>query len=143
MFPHHLAHNLRAELLFSPVMSLTIGLTLAVLVAVLAIILALRIPCTASSRRRQKELSNENISRDESPGPSDKSSGSKEVDDCDEKNPDVVPESIEPDEQVILDGILVSAKIVTSLLLFRPRASGKGSRYRQLIPIAVPIEEFS
>ncbi|XP_037730499.1 hemicentin-1 [Drosophila subpulchrella] len=92
-------HNLRAELLFSPVMSLTIGLTLAVLVAVLAIILALRIPCSASSRRRQKELSNENISRDESPGPSDKSTGSKEVDDCDEKNPDVVPESIEPDEQ--------------------------------------------
>ncbi|KAH8280897.1 hypothetical protein KR054_003592 [Drosophila jambulina] len=93
-------NNLRAELLFSPVVSLTIGLTLAVLVAVLAIILALRIPCSATSRRRQKELSNENISRDESPGPSDKSSGSKEVDDCDEKNPDVVPETVETDDQV-------------------------------------------
>jgi len=51
---------------------------------------------------KKQEPSNENISRDESPGPSDKSSGSKEVDDCDEKNPDVVPESIEPDEQVRL-----------------------------------------
>ncbi|XP_017092267.2 nephrin [Drosophila bipectinata] len=92
-------NNLRAELLFSPMVSLTVGLTLAVLVAVLAIILALRIPCSATSRRRQKELSNENISRDDSPGPSDKSSGSKDVDDCDEKNPDVVPETIEPDDQ--------------------------------------------
>ncbi|XP_034662612.1 hemicentin-1 isoform X1 [Drosophila subobscura] len=92
-------NNLRAELLFSPVVSLTIGLTLAVLVAILAIILALRIPCTATSRRRQKELSNENISRDESPGPSIKSSASKDLDDYDEKNPDVVPETIDSDDQ--------------------------------------------
>ncbi|KAH8294938.1 hypothetical protein KR018_004471 [Drosophila ironensis] len=92
-------NNLRAELLFSPMVSLTVGLTLAVLVAVLAIILALRIPCSTTTRRRQKELSNENISRDDSPGPSDKSSGSKDVDDCDEKNPDVVPETVEPDDQ--------------------------------------------
>lgn len=92
--------------------SLTVGLTLAVLVAVLAIILALRIPCSATSRRRQKELSNENISRDDSPGPSDKSSGSKEVDDCDEKNPDVVPETIEPDDQVRICSLHVILEVV-------------------------------
>ncbi|XP_068152955.1 nephrin isoform X1 [Drosophila tropicalis] len=99
-FINSLANNPRAELLFSPMVSLTIGLTLAVLVAILAIILALRIPCAATTRRRQKELSNENVSRDESPGPSDKSTGSKDGDDSDEKNPDVVPEAIDPDEQV-------------------------------------------
>ncbi|XP_030379920.1 hemicentin-2 [Scaptodrosophila lebanonensis] len=93
-------NNPRAELLFSPVISLTIGLTLAVLVATLAIILALRIPCTATSRRRRKELSSENMSREGSPGTSDKSSPSKDLDESDEKNPDVVPETIDSDDQV-------------------------------------------
>jgi len=79
--------------------SLTIGLTLAVFVASLAIVLALRIPCAATSRRRQKELSNENESRDVSPGPSDHSA-SKEMEESDERNPDVVPELIDYDEQV-------------------------------------------
>ncbi|XP_034475559.1 hemicentin-1 [Drosophila innubila] len=93
------AHKPRAELLFSPMVSLTIGLTLAVFVASLAIVLALRIPCAATSRRRQKELSNENESRDVSPGPSDHSA-SKEMEESDERNPDVVPELIDYDEQV-------------------------------------------
>ena len=79
--------------------SLTVGLTLAVLVAGLAVILALRIPCNNS--RRQKDFSNEQDSQNGSPGPSEKSSGSKESDaNDDDKNPDVVPDTLEPDEQV-------------------------------------------
>ncbi|XP_062123864.1 LOW QUALITY PROTEIN: hemicentin-1 [Drosophila sulfurigaster albostrigata] len=89
----------RAELLFSPMVSLTIGLTLAVFVASLAIVLALRIPCAATSRRRQKELSNDHESRDASPGPSDHSVN-KDIDENDERNPDVVPELIDYDDQV-------------------------------------------
>ncbi|ALC45415.1 CG12950 [Drosophila busckii] len=89
----------RAELLFSPMVSLTIGLTLAVFVATLAIILALRIPCAATTRRRQKELSNDNESRDLSPGPSEQSA-SKDVDEADDKNPDVVPEAVDFEEQL-------------------------------------------
>ncbi|XP_055904253.1 uncharacterized protein LOC129940050 [Eupeodes corollae] len=88
-------------LLLSPVLSLTIGLTLAVMVAGFAVVVALRIPCK-SSRRRRKTLSNENTSRDGSPGPSDKSSGSKEIDgnESDEKNPDIIPETIDSDDQI-------------------------------------------
>ncbi|XP_065355312.1 nephrin [Calliphora vicina] len=90
----------RSDLLVSPMISLTVGLTLVVLVAGLAVILALRVPCN-SSRRRQKEFPNEQDSRNGSPGPSEKSSGSKELEgNDDEKNPDVVPESMDPDEQI-------------------------------------------
>lgn len=93
----------QAAFLFSPVMSLTIGLTLAVMVAGLAIVLALRIPCKSSGRRRRrKEFANDNASRDGSPGASDKSSGSKEMDgnESDEKNPDIIPETVDSDDQV-------------------------------------------
>lgn len=79
--------------------SLTIGLTLAVFVASLAIVLALRIPCTASTRRRQKEVSIENESRDVSPGPSDHSAN-KDMEEVDDRNPDVVPETIDYDAEV-------------------------------------------
>ncbi|KAH8417035.1 hypothetical protein KR222_001779, partial [Zaprionus bogoriensis] len=89
----------RAELLFSPMVSLTIGLTLAMFVASLAIVLALRIPCTASTRRRQKEGSIENESRDVSPGPSDHSV-SKDMEEADDKNPDVVPENTDYDGEI-------------------------------------------
>ncbi|XP_055371722.1 hemicentin-1 [Condylostylus longicornis] len=87
--------------LLSPVLSLTIGLTLAVMVAGFAVILALRIPCK-NSRRSRKELSTDNTSRDGSPGPSDKSTGSKEIDgnESDEKNPDIIPETIDSDDQI-------------------------------------------
>ncbi|EDV93890.1 hemicentin-2 [Drosophila grimshawi] len=91
-------HKPRAELLFSPMVSLTIGLALAMIIATFAIVLALRIPCTASSKRRQKVVTNGNDSRDVSPGPSDQSA-SKDVDENDERNPDVVPEIIDFDDQ--------------------------------------------
>ncbi|XP_017855731.1 PREDICTED: hemicentin-2-like [Drosophila arizonae] len=87
-----------AELLFSPMISLTIGLTLAVFIAIFAIVLALRIPCAASTRRRQKTVSNGSESRDVSPGPSIQSVG-KDMDESDDRNPDVVPEMIDYDEQ--------------------------------------------
>ncbi|XP_046804589.1 uncharacterized protein LOC124419400 [Lucilia cuprina] len=90
----------RSDLLVSPMISLTVGLTLVVLVAGLAVILALRVPCN-SSRRRQKEFPNDQDSRNGSPGPSEKSAGSKELEsNDDEKNPDVVPESMDPNEQI-------------------------------------------
>lgn len=79
--------------------SLTIGLTLAVFIAIFAIVLALRIPCAASTRRRQKTVSNGSESRDVSPGPSIQSVG-KDMDESDDRNPDVVPEMIDYDEQV-------------------------------------------
>ncbi|EDW63172.2 uncharacterized protein Dvir_GJ11152 [Drosophila virilis] len=88
----------RAELLFSPMVSLTIGLTLALFIATFAIILALRIPCAATSRRRQKAASIGIESRDDSPVPSDQSV-SKDIDETDERNPDVVPELNDYDEQ--------------------------------------------
>lgn len=92
---------MRTDLIFSPMVSLTVGLTLAVLVAAMAVVFALRIPCN-SSRRRQKELSSDNHSRNNSPGPSEKSTGSKDLDgnESDERNPDVVPELMDSDDHV-------------------------------------------
>lgn len=71
------------------------------MIAGFSLVLALRIPCK-NGRRNRKELANENTSRDGSPGPSDKSSGSKEIDgnESDEKNPDIIPETIDSDDQV-------------------------------------------
>lgn len=94
-----LADTPRAELLFSPMVSLTIGLTLALFIATFAIILALRIPCAATSRRRQKVASIGIESRDDSPVPSDQSVN-KDIDETDERNPDVIPELNDYDEQV-------------------------------------------
>ncbi|CAD7091434.1 unnamed protein product [Hermetia illucens] len=92
----------RQPLLLSPVLSLAIGLTAAIMVAGLAVIFALRIPCK-NSRQRRKELATDNTSRDGSPGPSDKSTGSKDGMDgneSDEKNPDIIPDTMDSDDQV-------------------------------------------
>lgn len=80
--------------------SLSVGLTSIILVAALAIILTLRVPCHNSGLRR-KEYCNNHSNSNCSPEPSEKSTGSKEMEpNDDEKNPDVVPETMDPEEQV-------------------------------------------
>lgn len=82
-------------------LSVVIGLAAAIIIGGLAIILALRIPC--GTRRKRKEITQGAITGEGSPGPSDKSIGSKDVDgnESDEKNPDIIPDTIDSDDQVI------------------------------------------
>lgn len=63
-------------------------------------ILALRITC--GRRNRRKDAHHNTTVRVASPGPSIKSGASKEYDgnESDEKNPDVIPETIDSDDQV-------------------------------------------
>lgn len=76
----------------------------------MAVILALRIPCKHKTRH-QKEFCHEHNSGIGSPEPSEKSSESKDIEAIeDEKNPDVVPETMEPDPQVKISRIEFSLK---------------------------------
>lgn len=88
-------------------MSVSIGLAAAVLVGGLAVILAFRIPC--KKNKRGKETMNNITIREGSPGPSDKSGGSKDMDenDSDEKNPDIIPDTIDSDEKVCSKTIIL------------------------------------
>lgn len=84
-------------------LSVVIGLAAAIIIGGLAILLALRIPC--GTRRKRKDMSQGGtIAGEGSPGPSDKSIGSKEIDgnESDEKNPDIIPDTIDSDDQVFL-----------------------------------------
>ena len=82
-------------------MSIAIGLAAALLIGSCAVALALKFPCGSSSRRNKDNNHNTAV-RTASPGPSDKSAASKDFDgnDSDEKNPDVIPETIDSDDQV-------------------------------------------
>lgn len=83
-------------------LSVVIGLAAAIVIGGLAIILALRVPC--GKRRKRKEITQGNITGEGSPGPSDKSIGSKEIDgnESDEKNPDIIPDTMDSDDQVYM-----------------------------------------
>lgn len=96
-----LAERPKSPLPLTPTMSIAIGLGAAVLIGSCAIVLALKFPCGASSRRN-KETAQSTTVRTSSPGPSDKSVASKEYDgnESDEKNPDVIPDTIDSDDQV-------------------------------------------
>lgn len=63
--------------------------------------LVMRIVC--GRRNRRKDVHQNTTVRVASPGPSIKSVGSREYDgnESDEKNPDVIPETIDSDDQVI------------------------------------------
>lgn len=83
---------------------MVIGLAAALVIGALAIIVVLRLPCGNRRRNRlkRKELSQGTTTREGSPGPSDKSIGSREIDgnESDEKNPDIIPDTVDSDDQV-------------------------------------------
>lgn len=85
-------------------LSVVIGLSAAIVIGALAIIVALRLPCGGRRRNRfkRKELSQGTTTGEGSPGPSDKSIGSRELDgnESDEKNPDIIPDTVDSDDQV-------------------------------------------
>lgn len=85
-------------------LSVVIGLSAALVIGALAIIVVLRLPCGGRRRNRfkRKELSQGTTTGEGSPGPSDKSIGSRELDgnESDEKNPDIIPDTVDSDDQV-------------------------------------------
>lgn len=93
---------------FGPMVTLTIGLALVLVVGTCAIVLIVRCACgggRSGNNNKRKEFVRAHggtTVRTASPGPSDKSATSKEIDgnESDEKNPDVIPDTIESDEQV-------------------------------------------
>lgn len=98
-----LADRPRAPLALTPMISVVIGLAAAIVIGALAIIVALRVPCGRRRKRlKRKELSQATTTDDDSPGPSDKSIASREIDgnESDEKNPDIIPDTIDSDDQV-------------------------------------------
>lgn len=97
----------RSPLALTPMLSVVIGLGAAIVIGGLAILLAMRVPCGA--RRKRKDINRGGTTACEgSPGPSDKSIGSKEIDgnESDEKNPDIIPDTMDSDDQVIIFIIL-------------------------------------
>lgn len=93
---------------FGPMVTLTIGLALVLVIGTCAIVLIVRCACGGGrngNNNKRKEFVRAHggtTVRTASPGPSDKSATSKEIDgnESDEKNPDVIPDTIESDEQV-------------------------------------------
>lgn len=95
---------------FGPMVTLTIGLAMVLVIGTCAIVLIVRCACGGGGARngnnnKRKEFVRAHggtTVRTASPGPSDKSATSKEIDgnESDEKNPDVIPDTIESDEQV-------------------------------------------
>lgn len=94
---------------FGPMVTLTIGLALVLVIGTCAIVLIVRCACGGGGRNGNNNKRKEFVRahggttvRTASPGPSDKSATSKEIDgnESDEKNPDVIPDTIESDEQV-------------------------------------------
>lgn len=95
----------RTPLALTPMISVVIGLAAAIVIGALAILVAMRVPCGRRRKRiKRKELSQATTTDDDSPGPSDKSIGSREIDgnESDEKNPDIIPDTIDSDDQVSL-----------------------------------------
>lgn len=94
----------RAPIALTPMLSVVIGLSAALVIGALAIIVVLRLPCGGRRRSRfkRKELSQGTTTGEGSPGPSDKSIGSRELDgnESDEKNPDIIPDTVDSDDQV-------------------------------------------
>lgn len=85
-------------------LSAVIGLSAALVIGASAIIVVLRLPCNGRRRNRfnRKELSQGTTTGEGSPGHSDKSIGSRELDgnESDEKNPDIIPDTVDSDDQV-------------------------------------------
>lgn len=94
----------RTSFTLNPMVSVAVGLGAAILIGVCALIIALRVAC--GRRNRRKDLHNSTTVRVASPGPSIKSIGSKDYEgnESDEKNPDIIPENIDSDDQVRFHG---------------------------------------
>lgn len=86
-------------------LSVVIGLSAAIVIGGLAIIIAIRLPCGARRKRKdiasvhQGGLANDSCG---SPGASIQSFCSKDLDEneSDEKNPDIIPDTMDSDDQV-------------------------------------------
>lgn len=94
-------------------LSVVIGLAAAIVIGGLAIIIAIRLPCGARRKRKNMASVHQGGLASESggsPGASIKSFGSKELDgnESDEKNPDIIPDTMDSDDQVTRKCIYVS-----------------------------------
>lgn len=103
-----LADKLEPYYSITPTKSVIIGVCAAIVICAIAVTLALWSPCAASRKRRKAiaaqaaALAAAQNSDGGSPGPSIKSLGSKEIDgnESDEKNPDIIPDTMDSDDQV-------------------------------------------
>jgi immunoglobulin superfamily member 9B len=93
----------KSQISINPTLSIAIGLGVVILTGICAIVVAFRMAC--GRRNRRKDSHNTTTVRVASPGPSIKSIGSKDYEgnDSDEKNPDIIPETIDSDDQVMMD----------------------------------------
>jgi immunoglobulin superfamily member 9B len=91
----------RSTLSLNPLISIAIGIGAAILIGSCVLMLILRIVC--GKRNRRKDVHQNTTVRVASPGPSLKSVGSREYDgnESDEKNPDVIPETIDSDQDQV------------------------------------------
>jgi hypothetical protein len=88
---------------FSPLITLAIGIGGAILIGSCIVMLIVRVVC--GKRNRRKDHHQNTTVRVASPGPSIKSVGSRDYDgnESDEKNPDVIPETIDSDQDQVRD----------------------------------------
>lgn len=105
----------------TPYFSLAIGLAILFVIGSCTIVLILRCVCGRNKRKEFVRTHGTTV-RAASPGPSDKSATSKEIDgnESDEKNPDVIPDTIESDEQVTEITCLIIYHLACILLLCNP-----------------------
>ena len=91
----------RSSFSLSPLIAIAIGIGGAILIGSCVVMLILRIVC--GKRNRRKDVHQNTTVRVASPGPSIKSVGSREYDgnESDEKNPDVIPETIDSDQDQV------------------------------------------
>lgn len=82
--------------------SIAIGIGGAILISSCVVMFIVRIVC--GKRNRRKDVHHNTTVRVASPGPSIKSVGSREYDgnESDEKNPDVIPESMDSDQDQVI-----------------------------------------
>ncbi|XP_058982793.1 neural cell adhesion molecule 2 isoform X2 [Musca domestica] len=122
-----------SDFFVAPIISLTLGLTVTILITGLGVIFALRIPFRKRDRH-QKDYCNDHTQRSMTPEISEKSSEEKDIDaNDDDKNPDVIPESINTDMQ---HSILYENSISQCTL---PRGHHPWTHYNCLLPTTTSI----
>lgn len=91
----------RSTFSLNPLISIAIGIGAAIIIGSCILMVVLRVVC--GKRNRQKDGHHNTTVRVASPGPSIKSVGSREYDgnESDEKNPDVIPETIDSDQDQV------------------------------------------